>query len=233
MVAVSKALADQLARTVVRRPDRIRVVVNGIDPEVYHPQADDGAIRRELGIPSAVPIIGSIGRLESVKGYDVMVEAFARLRAQWESQPAPVLVVAGDGLERGRLASLVQRRGLEGVAHLVGWRDDVHALHASFSVFTMSSRSEGTSVSLLEAMGAAICPVVTDVGGNSFVLGERLRHRLVPPEDPRALASAWQQALSNPTQRLADGQEARSRVGERFALRTMVEEYERLYLEGG
>lgn len=231
VVAVSEALARQLKNTIVSDAERVRVVHNGIDPEVHRPRPDDGILRRELGIQGAAPVIGSVGRLEFVKGYDVMVEAFARLRAQWEGEPAPVLVIAGDGGERGRLASLVEHYGLAGKVHLLGWRDDVEGLHATSSLYTVSSRSEGTSVSLLEAMSAEVCPVVVDVGGNASVLGESLRHRVVPPEDPPALANAWQAALHDPVQRAADGRLARRRVQEAFSLRTMVRAYERLYLE--
>jgi glycosyltransferase involved in cell wall biosynthesis len=93
----------------------------------------------------------------------------------------------------------------------------------------MSSRSEGTSVSLLEAMSAGLCPVVTDVGGNAAVLGDGLRHRLVPTERPDALATAWLDALTDCERRQADGAAGRVRVTQKFPLDTMVQEYERLY----
>ena len=129
----------------------------------YRPMADTGKLRAELGIAAEVPIIGSVGRLEEIKGYDVMVEAFAILRREWSHGPAPVLVVGGDGTERTRCAEMARTYGLEDSVFLLGWRDDIHDLHSAFTLFTMSSRSEGTSVSLLEAMSAGLCPVVTDV----------------------------------------------------------------------
>jgi glycosyltransferase involved in cell wall biosynthesis len=93
----------------------------------------------------------------------------------------------------------------------------------------MSSRSEGTSVSLLEAMSAGLCPVVTDVGGNAAVLGEALRHRLVPAERPDLLAAAWRAALVDPDRREADAIRARERVLEASGLDAMVRAYEALY----
>ena len=93
----------------------------------------------------------------------------------------------------------------------------------------MSSHSEGTSVSLLEAMSAQLCPIVTDVGGNAAVLGSILRHRLVPPRDPSALAAVWRDALAEPGRRSADAAAARARVLEAFTLDAMVRAYERLY----
>lgn len=230
VVAVSQILADQVAAIVGAGGPQIRVVLNGVDTDVYRPRSDNGAIRRALGLPGGVPIIGSVGRLEGIKGYDVMIEAYGYLLRGWgHSEPSPALVLVGDGAERGRLDELARAHGLGGNARLLGWRDDIHDLHASFTLFTMSSRSEGTSVSLLEAMGAGLCPVVTDVGGNAAVLGEELRHRLVPSQDPRALAAAWGAALKDPTRRGADARTARRRVEARFGVDAMVRQYEATY----
>jgi glycosyltransferase involved in cell wall biosynthesis len=229
IVAVSDVLAEQLATTVVRHPERIRVIRNGVDTSAYRPRPDQGAIRRELGLAPEIPILGSIGRLEQIKGFDVMLEAFVMLRAGWSEGPAPALLVAGDGAERPRLAAWIEEHALQGEVHLLGWRDDVHALHEAFTLFTMSSRSEGTSLSLLEAMSAGLCPVVTDVGGNAAVLGPDLRHRLVPDEDAAALAAAWRAALLDRPRREQDALAARRRVQSAFDIDAMVRAYEALY----
>ena len=119
--------------------------------------------------------------------------------------------------------------GLRDEIRFLGWRDDVHDLYATLVLFTLASRSEGTSVSLLEAMSAGLCPVVTDVGGNADILGEELKHRLVPPEDPVALTNAWENALKDLARRERDARVARSRVTARFGLDSMVKSYEQLY----
>jgi glycosyltransferase involved in cell wall biosynthesis len=230
VVAVSEVLARQLERTVVRDASRVVVVPNGVDTQLFRPRPDSGTVRAELGIPAEAPVIGSVGRLDPIKAYDVMIEAFARLLANWNARPRPALVLAGDGPERGRLEALVRARGLGASARLVGWRDDVHDLYATFTLFTLSSWSEGTSLSLLEAMSAGLCPVVTDVGGTPAVLGDRLRHRLVPPRQPDALAAAWRAALDDAGRRRDDAALARSRVEEAFGLDAMVRRYEAIYL---
>ena len=229
VVAVSDVLARQLAATVLSRRRQVTVVYNGVDADLFRPQPDTGTLRKELGLGPAVPIIGSVGRLERVKGYDVMIEAFAKLRALESPAAAAVLVLGGEGSERPHLQALSERLGVGRAVHFLGWRDDIHDLHSAFSVFTLASRSEGTSVSLLEAMSAGLCPVVTDVGGNGMILGERLRHRLVPVGDPEALAAAWIDALTACARRTTDGAAARARVNESFRLDTMVATYERLY----
>ncbi len=88
--------------------------------------------------------------------------------------------------------------------------------------------SEGTSISLLEAMSTGLPPVVTDVGGNAAVLGPTLRSGLVPYGNPAALADAWESTLAR---RDAASQSARARVLAAFGLDAVAAAYERLYLE--
>jgi glycosyltransferase involved in cell wall biosynthesis len=229
VVAVSAVLAEQMARTIVRDRERLHVVTNGVDTTLYQPRHDDGVAREELGIDASTPILGSVGRLEPIKGYDVMLAAFARLRAEWRDGSAPVLVLVGDGSERTRLEEDAKRAGIADGIRFLGWRDDIVSMHRSFTLFTMSSRSEGTSVSLLEAMSAGLCPVVTNVGGNAATLGAELQRRLVPSEDPAALCAAWKAALADSAARENDAQRARARVIDAFSLDAMVNAYERLY----
>ena len=103
---------EVLKRTVSKRPDRVRVVPSGVDVSVFCRRDDNGKVRAELGISPTTPIIGSVGRLEPIKGYEVMVEAYAALRRTW-SGDVPVLVIGGDGSER---ASLEARAKAAGVA---------------------------------------------------------------------------------------------------------------------
>lgn len=230
IVAVSAPLAAyHRAEWIVPGRHKIHTILNGVDTAAYRPRPDPGRVRREFGVDSTTPVLGSIGRLQMIKGYDVMIEAFRRLHAEWENGPIPVLVLSGEGVERRHLETMVESYRLRDRVRFLGWRDDVHDLHATFTLFTLASRSEGTSISLLEAMSAGLCPVVTTVGGNADILGKELRHRLVPPEDPIALAYAWKKTLQDVAVRTLDAQTARSRVIAEFSLDAMVRSYEQLY----
>jgi glycosyltransferase involved in cell wall biosynthesis len=229
VVAVSERLRDDLIARHIVPARRVQVVRNGVDTGATPAYALGLSLRDELRLSAEVPVIGSIGRLESIKGFDVMIDAFGRLLANWSDPVKPALVVAGEGSERQRLEGMIKERNLQSNVFLLGWRNDALALHALFSVFTLSSRSEGTSVSLLEAMSSGLCPVVTDVGGNRAVLGAELAHRLVPSEDAAGLAAAWRDALQNSERRCSDGRIARTRVSREFSLGAMIGAYERLY----
>src|SRR5205823_6190766 len=138
VVAVSEALAHQLAARVVADARCLRVVPNGVDAERFRPRPDDGGLRRELGLDPGTPTIGSVGRFDAVKAYDLMIEAFALLRARWRRAPAPALILAGEGPESGRLAALVEAQRLHGAIRFLGWRDDIERLLTGFDVFTLA-----------------------------------------------------------------------------------------------
>ena len=231
IVAVSQRLARDLPRLLRTPTGRVVFIANGIDTDTHRPRADNGALRRELAIDADAPIIGSIGRLESIKAYELMVEGFAHFVKTNPGSKA-VLVICGEGRSRLAVERAVERHGLGNRVHLPGWRNDISDLHAAFSVFTLSSRSEGTSISLLEAMSAGVPPVVTDVGGNAAVLGAALSHCLVPFNDPRALAAGWGQALSSEAVRTNLSMIARARVVDAFGLERMTQAYQQLYLRG-
>jgi len=210
----------------------VRVILNGVDTSVFRRTPDTGHLRAELGVGPETPILGSIGRLEPIKGYDVMIEAFAQFVLREGPARAARLVIAGDGSTRDALRRRIAELGIEQRVHLLGWRDDTMRILSALQLFTMSSRSEGTSISLLEAMSSGICPVVTNVGGNSAVLGPELAHRLVPSEQPAALASAWAEALGDARRRDEDSRTARERVLSSHSASAMVRAYEAVYRSG-
>jgi glycosyltransferase involved in cell wall biosynthesis len=231
VVAVSEELRIYLGRRVTHGRCRVVCIPNGVRTDVFAPRPDSGVLRRTLGLSPDVPIIGSVGRLEPVKGFDVMIAAMPHLLAGWDAGPAPVLVVTGDGSERPALEALARSLGVDRQVRLLGWHDRPSELLETSSVFSLSSRSEGTSISLLEAMSSGVCPVVTRVGGNEAVLGPGLAHRLVPPEDPIALAAGLRDALTEAAARTRDAAAGRTRVVENYGIGTVVRRHVDLYRE--
>jgi glycosyltransferase involved in cell wall biosynthesis len=228
VIAVSGALAEVLRRRVLHDPRRLRVIANGVDVDRLRPRPDSSALRRDLDISAGTPVIGSVGRLEPVKNYRLALRAFARI-GELNCFPRPLLVLVGDGSERGRLEELARTLGIAGRVRFLGWRDEVERLYGAFDLFTLTSRSEGTSISLLEAMSSELCPVVTDVGGNRSVLGPDLASLLVPSEDDAALAAAWRRHLLDAELRRSMGRRARTRVQSEFSLGRMVENHIDIY----
>lgn len=161
--------------------------------------------------------IGSLGRLHRVKGYDVLIEALARIET---STPYEV-VIAGDGSERNALVARARTLGLE-TLRFAGYVADPAAFLTDCHVYVQPSRSEGLCVAAHEAMQAGLPVVASAVGElpSSIVEGET--GFTVPPNDPAALAAALSMILADPAKLSAMGQAGRARVlanfgPERFA----------------
>jgi glycosyltransferase involved in cell wall biosynthesis len=227
VIAVSAPLQAFLAQRLRMPAGQVRLIPNGVDVTHYRLRRPSTRLRDELGVAADQPIVGSIGRLEPVKGYDVVIRAFARVRWPQETA-APVLVIAGDGSVRGQLQQLASQLGVADRVFLLGWRDDPEELYAHFSCFVMGSWSEGTSISLLEAMASGLAPLVTAVGGNPAVLGEVLAEQAVPAGDVASMAAGIERLLS-PERSRALGSAARGRAEGQFGLDVMVRRYEELY----
>ncbi len=209
VIAVSEALAEILRRRVLHDPKRLRVITNGVDVDRLRPSPDPSALRRDLDIAPGTPVIGSVGRLEPVKNYQVALRALARIE-ELEGGPPPLLLLVGDGSERGMLEELARALGIADRVRFLGWRDEVERVYGALDCFTLTSRSEGTSISLLEAMSTGLCPVVTDVGGNRRVLGPDLASLLVASDDDAALAATWRRHLLDAELRRDQGRRARA-----------------------
>ena len=228
VIAVSSSLAALLRDQVVTPRTPIHVIQNGIDVSHLTPTSEGDRVRASMGLPPHALVIGSVGRLEPVKNYGVAIRALARLLKRQQSVPL-FLVLAGDGSQRNALERLACDLGVQHAVRFLGWRDDAHQLYRAYDVFTLTSDSEGTSISLLEAMSTAVCPAVTDVGGNAAVLGNDLASHVVPPGDDEAMADLWHRLLINAEERGRAGRRCRERVVAHFSLERMVDDHAQLY----
>jgi glycosyltransferase involved in cell wall biosynthesis len=228
VVAVSERVARYLRDTVGVEGSRIRTIPNGVDVERFTPGPPPAALRASLGLPAGGRVIGSIGRLESVKAYERLVEAYARLRAGSRESPLH-LVLCGDGSQRAVLERQAAALNVADGVRFPGWTDRPADFYRLFDVFALTSLSEGASVSLLEAMACAAAPVVTDVGANAELLGPELAGQVISGWDGGAFASVLDATLREPGRRSGVGARARRRVVERYSLEGMIAAYERAY----
>lgn len=206
---------------------RMIVIGNGIDTSAFARRASARAeVREALGIAADAPLVGSVARVDPMKGYEVFVEAAARVAA---SHPGVHFVAAGDGAPgyRATLADQARGLGLDGRLHWLGQVDDVAHIYSALDVATSTSVfGEGFSNSVGEAMACGVPCVVTDVGDAGHVVGDT--GIVVPSNDPERLADGWRALLDlSPAERAARGERARQRVAERFSVATMVEATER------
>lgn len=209
VIAVSRQIREELERCRVR-PERILTLLNGVDVVKFRrDSAVAASARAELGVAPEHVVIGAVGRLESEKRYDVLIDAVAALRNRF---PLLRLALVGEGSWRPRLEALVAQHGLQKRCTLLGYRRDVVRISQAFDLFIQSSDDEGTSNALLEAMALEIPIVATDVGGTSELITSDVHALLVRPGDVSALASAVEQTVAHPASTRARVRAARERV---------------------
>jgi glycosyltransferase involved in cell wall biosynthesis len=230
IVTVSRDV-EALARTRDHiRTTPVLTIYNGVvvsrEPPILTPAAR-ARLREGLGLPAEALVIGSVGRLAPEKDYATLFHAFARV-ADVAAEALPHLVLVGDGCEREALERLAAELGIASRTRFLGFQSDVPRLLVAFDIYAQSSLTEGISLTILEAMAAALPVVVTAVGGNREILTEGTG-LMVPPSDPAALANELLSLAGDHMRRRSLGRAAHARVVERFSRERMVRDHLQLY----
>ena len=191
VVAVSDAVADRAHQ--IAPSARVTTIPNGINLDFWSPRAD---------IEPDPHLLVQIGRLHHVKGQDVLLNALPRLR---QRVPDARVVFVGDGPDHRQLEALAEDLGLSDAVTFVGAcsHDEVRDWVHRAGVGVLPSRSEGLPLTLLEMMATGTPVVATSVGGVPSTVADPPAARLVPPEDPDALADSLADVLTDPATRSA------------------------------
>jgi glycosyltransferase involved in cell wall biosynthesis len=211
---------------------KMDVIPNGFDLKQFAPDGEARlALRRELNLPAETLLIGMAARFHVQKGHRNFIAAAAQLHARI---PQAHFVLCGKGADADNveLSSWINRGGqsLGNVFHLLGPRTDMRRFFAALDIATSSSLSEAFPMAVGEAMACGTPCVVTNVGDSAMIVGET--GKVVPPQNPAALALAWEQLLTaGPAARRQLGDAARRRVEQNFSLDHIVERYQELYRE--
>jgi len=215
----------------VSRAVRDRLVAAGADPlrcAVIHSAVDFAALD---AVPAAVspfapgtPVVGCIAALTAEKGVAVLAQAWSLVAT---ARPDARLLLIGDGPQRSVIAATLERAGLAATAHLAGFHAAATAWLPGLAVYVQPSLQEGLGSTVIDALGCGLPVVASATGGLPEVVGDD--GWLVPPGDPRALASAIIAILADPAAARARASVGRARVRRDFAVAGMVEAYARLY----
>jgi glycosyltransferase involved in cell wall biosynthesis len=207
---------------------KMTVIPNGIDISTFHP--DDSArlaVRTELGIDDATPLIGLCARFDPQKDHENFLRAARLLLAE---RPDVHFALWGQGVDahNAKLYEWVRANRLGNNIHLLGFRNDSPRLMAALDVCSLSSSSEAFPLAVGEAMACGVPCGVTDVGDAALIVGDS--GKVVPPRDSAALAKAWVDLLALPeSERLSHGVRARQRIIDHYSVDEMVSAYSQLY----
>lgn len=233
-VPVSADLARWLESDVGIRKKKIRLIYNGIDMNLYGGcDGERGVLPTNFAPPGCV-VIGSVGRLDPVKAYDVLLDAFAKVVAIRREQFGAVdvrLMVVGAGAQGVALAAQARNLGVEAFVWLAGERDDVPQLLTVMDMYVCSSIAEGMALTILEAMASGLPVIATDVGGNSELVLANETGSLVSAADAANLTQAIIRGLAAPETLAAQGLAGRDRAQSLFSVEAMIASYCTLYDE--
>ncbi|MGH9360791.1 MAG: glycosyltransferase [Thermoanaerobaculia bacterium] len=226
-IAVSGEVCEVVRREWRVSGSKVQVITNGVAPMAVGVDGREREeVRRELEIEPDSLLIGAVGWFRPVKDYPCLVEAMEQVA---RCLPQARLVIVGDGPLRGAIEAAIERHGVRARVKVLGARRDVARILSALDLFALSSISEGISLSILEAMSLKLPVVATRVGGNPEVVEDGVTGLLVAPRDPKEMARAMVEILSDAPRRRLMGERGHARYQERFSLGRMAAEYEELY----
>ncbi|MDT5262332.1 MAG: hypothetical protein QOC61_1336 [Acidobacteriota bacterium] len=272
IVVISPQQLDEINRRFrVGRPEQFKVIPLGLDTHAYDDwAARRGTLRHEWGVNEADVLVGIVGRLTEIKNHRLFLEAAAlfKKRRAFEAEAARgassahdaargmsepdgagvgrvTFVVIGDGHLRAELESHARVLGLTDDVRFTGLRDDPENFYPALDVVALTSRNEGTPLTLIEAMAIARPAVATAVGGVVDLLGGVSEWELrrphpwqicergiqVRPGDPEAFADALAHLVSDEGLRKALGERGREYVERQYSVERLVSDVLRLYEE--
>lgn len=226
IVSISSATRQALIRYENFPAKDIQVIYNGIPDRKAPAPEDTASLKRCLGIGPDAHILGTVARLDPIKNQRMMIKA---LKIVQKVFPETFLILVGDGPERDDLQTLSSQMNLSPYVVFTGYRGDVqHFLHL-MDVFLLTSFSEGTAMTLLEAMSCGLPCIATAAGGNTEIVEDGRTGFLVPSDNEALLAERIITLLKNPALRVQMGREGRSRFQNLFSVKEMVLKYQELY----
>ncbi len=227
IVAVSDSVRKEIVEEMGLSAGKVTVIRNGVS----FPEAADGDRERrrsEAGIAPGDKVLCGVGRLAEVKNYRWLIGLFPEIERRFG---APVkLILVGDGPERPRLESEVDRLRLRGRVVLLGERRDVGEWLSLSDAFVLPSLHEGVSLALLEAMVMALPAVATRVGGTPEVVINGETGLLTESGDAEGFIGAVVSLLRDAPLRARLGRAGRDLVRSEYDVREVVKKYEALYL---
>lgn len=231
-LALSRDLADYLVHQVGIPESRVTQIYNGVDSERFSPARERSPIPGCPFSSAGFWLVGTVGRMQTVKDQTNLAEAFVRAIALVPALRKRIrLVLVGEGPLREKARAILAAGGVDDLAWLPGERGDIPEVLRGLDCFVLPSLAEGVSNTILEAMACGLPVIATAVGGNVELVDAERTGILVPAANPTALANAIVRLAAHPEPTMSMGKRGRMAVEARFSLDAMVGAYRELYDE--
>jgi L-malate glycosyltransferase len=232
VIAVSEAVARQLAAQNLTKTEKISVVHNGVDFgrfDATRSYFDRNRFRSDVDLPEECLLVGSVGELNPLKGHQDFLAAAAQI-----SNPRAHFIIAGVDVSpsQANLSALkqsIQRLQLSARVRLIGRMADITDLFRSLDVFVSASHTESFGLAIAEAMAAGTAVVATRTEGAREIIYDGKTGLLVPIGDVNTMAQSISMLLHDEELRASIAKAGSEDVRTRFNLDRMVEATERIY----
>jgi glycosyltransferase involved in cell wall biosynthesis len=227
IVAVSEDVKKDIIRYGKVEPSKIVVIPNGIDTEKFNPKGNFADIRKEFSIKKGALVAGFVGRIVLAKGLEYLIDSIPYIKEECKNIK---FLIIGEGSLVERLHEQAKENKVYDYIIFAGGRRDIPDILSCIDVFVMPSIAEGLPNALLEAMAMGKPIIATEIGGIPEVIKNGVNGLLVPPRDPRALATAIKGLIGNDQLAAQMGQAARDLVVNKFSMRSIAQKWQTLYL---
>ncbi len=213
------------------------IIYEPVDLKVFNPdsisQERRNKLKGELGIDEKEIILGTVGNVTWVKGYENLIEALAIIKEKYKGIK---FIIVGKILDTQmgyyrRLKEIVSSFGLDSHVHFLGVRRDIPEILSIMEIFILPSLQEGTPISILEAMAMKIPVIASRIGGIPEQVIDGETGILVDPGDASAIALSILNLLESSERRHEMGENARELIKRKFSLESCVKAHKEMYRE--
>ena len=229
IIAVSPATRENLLEGGIS-PRKITVVMNGVSPVEKTAPEQQKALKKELNLLPDTVVFGILARIEDYKGHLYLVQAAQKLKEMGYKNFR--ILAAGTGSFEEEVKRAVEEAGVTDVVSLLGFRSDVKELLNILDVqLNCSYGTEATSMALLEGMSLNLPSVVSDYGGNPFLVEDGASGVVFPSRDSEALARAMARMLDEPEKRVEMGLRGGEIFSRQFTAQAFARNTEQVYCD--
>lgn len=234
IIAVSQAVASQLRADAVVSPEKISVILNGIDTERFHAAKANfarGEFLHAWRLPENSLLVGTVGELTPLKGQEDFLRAAVEVLKQ---HPATYFIIAGIDHSRGKehrthIEQLIEELNLREQVKLVGWIEDLAQLYCALDVFVSASHTESFGLALAEAMASGTAVVATETEGARELVQPGETGLLVPISDFNKLGDAILVVLKDRETNARLATAAQQAASANLSVERMIAETEEIY----
>ncbi|OGS45983.1 MAG: hypothetical protein A2539_06625 [Elusimicrobia bacterium RIFOXYD2_FULL_34_15] len=225
IVAISKRVKEILVKSGISE-NKISVVYSGVDLKRFEKISNE-YLNAEFNIKKEQIVIGTVGSLDRCKNHKNFIQAASIIK---NSIPNSIFFIVGEGVLKKELIAYTEKLGLSDSIVFTGFRNDIPQILSIFSIFILSSDSEGLCTSLIDAMASGLPIVATNVGGVPELIEDNTNGLQVSPDNPVQIVDAVMKIVNDKNLKMRFSQLNKIKSRE-FSKENMIDSTERIYSE--